>query len=61
MGTRLTKGLIILVAAVLCLAGCEKPDQTPQIFEIKNTAVTSNNPQLKYIEIEKHYMILKFT
>lgn len=58
MGTRLTKGLIILVAAVLFLAGCEKPDQTPQIFEIKNTAETSNNPQLKYIEIQKHYMIL---
>ena len=58
MGTRLIKCLIILVAAVLCLAGCEKPDQTPQIFEIKNTAETSNNPQFKYIEIEKHYMIL---
>ncbi|MGI5879501.1 MAG: hypothetical protein ACOX6L_02750 [Syntrophomonadaceae bacterium] len=58
MGTRLIKGLIILVAAVLFLAGCEKTDNIPRIFEIKNTAVTSNNPQLKYIEIEKHYMIL---
>jgi|GEM_PF-1830479 len=58
MGTRLIKGLIILVAAVLFLAGCEKPDHTPQIFEIKNTAETINNPQFKYIKIQKHYMIL---
>ena len=58
MGTRLIKCLIILVAAMIFITGCEKQDNTPQIFEIKNTAETSNNPQFKYIEIQKHYMIL---